>query len=293
MRRLCLSLLFAAVTASSASAQPQMDIPVETVTSEALAARDDSVARQVVGSLLAQSQSMEGQFAKWKQPICPHVYGFTPVAAWLVEHRIKEVAQQVGAPVDRSDPCVPNIGIIVTPDPQKSFDSLASRAPYLMISSTRRTKVEYPVETWYAGLLRDYNGKPSLDQSWEDAGLDGPPYVPAQLSRLSTGQTAEMGAATVLVNATAVTGMQLGTLADYIALQTLSQSQMKGRCQPVPSIANLMIDGCDPANHVDHLSDIDLALLTGLYAAAERPELLQRQRIIGAMKRSLQEQRDR
>ena len=103
--------------------------------------------------------------------------------------------------------------------------------------------------------------------------------------------TAEMGAATVLVNAQAVAGMALGTLADYIALQTLAQSRTLGHCQEVPSIANLLLPDCDAANHTEQLSDIDTALLTGLYAAPERPELLQRQRIIGAMKRSLEAQR--
>ena len=276
---------------SAAQAQPQMSAPVETVTSAAQRAQDDDTAHRFVQSLLAQSPSMENQYAKWKASVCPHVYGLTPVAAYVVERRIKEVASQVGAPVDRNDPCIPNIGIIVTTDPQKSLDSLSRRAPYLVLTSSRRTKVTHPVETWYASMLRDYNGKLNFDQSWEDAGLDGPPMVPAQLSRLSTGQTAEMGAATVLVNAQAVTGLSLGALADYIALQTLAQSQVSDRCQTVPSIANLLLPDCNAANHTDHLSDLDLALLTGLYAAPDRPELLQRQRIIGAMKRTLEAQR--
>jgi len=279
--------------ANAAQAQPQVSMPVETVTSAAQRARDDDTAHRFVQSVLAQSPTMENQYAKWKAPVCPHVYGLTPVAAYVVEHRIKEVASQVGAPVDHKDPCIPNIGIIVTADPQKSLDSLATVAPYLVASSSRRTKVEHPVEIWYASMLRDYNGKLNFDQSWEDAGLDGPPMVPAQLSRLSTGQTAEMGAATVLVNAQAVTGLSLGALADYIALQTLAQNQVTDRCQNVPSITNLLLPGCDAANHTDQLSDLDLALLTGLYAAPERPELLQRQRIIGAMKRALEAQHGR
>ena len=166
------------------AAWAQAAAPVETITSEAQRDRDDATARisGPVGALLAQSQTMEGQYARWKAPVCPHVYGLTPVAAWLIEHRIKEIAEQVGAPVDRNDPCKPNIGIIVTPDPQKSFDSIAARAPQLMLTGAMHTKVEYPVETWYAGLLRDYNGKLDFDQDWEDSGLDGPPYVPAQLS---------------------------------------------------------------------------------------------------------------
>jgi hypothetical protein len=290
MKRFILPFILATAT-TAAWAQPQVSVPVETVTSEAQRAQDDDTAHRFVQSVLAQSPTMENQYAKWKAPVCPHVYGLTPTAAYVIEQRIKEIARQVGAPVDRNDPCIPNIGIIVTADPQKSFDSLAARAPYLVITSSRRTKVEHPVETWYASMLRDYNGKLNFDQSWEDAGLDGPPMVPAQLSRLSTGQTAEMGAATVLVNAQAVTGLSLGTLADYIALQTLAQSQVAGRCQNVPSIANLLLAGCDTANHVEQLSDLDLALLTGLYAAPDRPELLQRQRIIGAMKRALAAQR--
>ncbi len=289
MRRLLpLCLILAAVT--GAVAQPLTTAPMETITSEAQRARDEQTAYRAVQSLLAQSTSMENQYARWKDPVCPHVYGLTPVASYVIEHRIKEIAAQVGAPVDRNDPCTPNIGIIVTPDPQKSFNSISARVPWLLTSGGKRDKVTYPVETWYAGLLRDYNGKASIDQSWEDAGLDGPPYVPAQLSRLSTGQTAEMGAATVLVNTSAIIGMSLGSLADYIALQTLAQAQAKGRCQDVPSIANLMLADCDSANHVDHLSDIDLALLTALYAAPERPELLQRQRIVAAMKKALDAQ---
>lgn len=289
MRRL-LPILFLLAAATGAQAQPQVTLPVETVTSQAQRAKDEETAFKAVQSLLAQSASMENQYARWKEPVCPHVYGLTPVASYVIEHRIKEIAAQVGAPVDRNDPCVPNIGIIVTADPQKSFDSLSRRAPWLLTSGGKRDKVEYPVEVWYAGLLRDYNGKASLDESWEDAGLDGPPYVPAQLSRLSTGQTAEMGAATVLVNTNAILGMSLGSLADYIALQTLAQAQAKGRCQDIPSIANLMLSNCNAADHVDQLSDIDLALLTGLYAAPERPELLQRPRIVGAMKRALDAQ---
>ncbi len=284
MRRLLLTVLFAAAPVFPAA---WAQAPIETITSEAQAARDESVAKQAVGSILLESTSMEGEFARWKAPICPHVYGMTPVAAWLVEHRIREIAEQVGAPVDRNDPCRPNIGIIVTSDPQKTFDSIAARVPQLMVTGTLHTKVEYPVETWYAGLLRDANGKLNFDEDWQQAGLDGPPYVPAQLSRLSTGQTAEMGAATVLVSTEAVMGMQLGTLADYIAIQTLAQSRMNGRCQKLPSILNLMLKDCAAETHVDHLSDIDQALLIALYSAPEKPELLQRQRIIGAMKRAL------
>ena len=100
MKGLVLPLLL--LTATAAIAQPQVIGPIESVTSEAQRAQDVA-ARRLVQSLLAESPSMEGQYAKWKVPVCPHVYGLTPVAAWLVEHRIKEIAQLVGAPVMATD----------------------------------------------------------------------------------------------------------------------------------------------------------------------------------------------
>jgi hypothetical protein len=261
------------------------------VTSEAQRDKDDATARHFVQDVLVPSASLEGQYARWKAPVCPHVYGLTPAAAFVIEHRIKEIADKVSAPVDHSDPCVPDIGIIFTPDPQATLNSIAQKASWLVLSATRHLTVTQPVQVWYANFIRDYNGVARFDQAWEDSGADGPPWVPANISRLFTGQHAEMGAVTVLVDSKAVTGMSLGALADYIALQTLSQSQAGTRCQPVPSIANLMAAGCDEANHTTALSEVDIAMLTGLYVTPQRPEMLQRQRIVGAMRRSLEAQR--
>jgi hypothetical protein len=39
-----------------------------------------------------------------------------------------------------------------------------------------------------------------------------------------------------------------------------------------------------------NLSHVDIALLSALYAVPDEPELLQKQRIVGAMRRSLEQQ---
>jgi hypothetical protein len=43
----------------------------------------------------------------------------------------------------------------------------------------------------------------------------------------------------------------------------------------------------------DSLTNVDLALLTGLYQTPEKPEMIQKQRIIGAMRRTLEAQATR
>jgi hypothetical protein len=246
----------------------------------------------MVETMLAPSFSIDDQYARWKQPVCPHVYGLTPVAAYVVERRIRDVAAQVGAPVDRQDPCIPNIGIIFSAQPQASLMSIATARPFLVQGGSQKPEMRYPVQAWYATFKTDYDGFKTIDIPWEitEPWRDAPPQVAANVSRLHTGQTAEMAAATVLVDSKAVTGMTLGEIGDYLALMTLAQASQYGACQPMATIANLMLKGCDPADATRDLSHVDVALLTALYQVPDIPEKLQKQRIVGAMRRSLERQ---
>jgi len=208
------------------------------------------------------------------------------VASWQVEHRIKEIAQQVGAPVDMDDPCKsPNLLVVVTADPQASLDSIADRAPVLVaMQDIKRLKIKYPVQSWYVSLVTDYNGRTFADVESPDG---NPPTVHANLSHLFTGVTAQMGMATVIIDAKVAEGLTIGTVADYAALLGLSQTVQRGICHPAPSIANLLLQGCDPALVSRTITEVDLAMLDGLYHSPETPEVLQRQRIVGAMKAAM------
>jgi hypothetical protein len=290
MKTLALTLLLLGTAA--AFAQTQLSGPVETIYSDAQREKDLKASRQMVETMLAPSHSIDNQYARWKRPVCPHVYGLTPAAGWFIEHRIREVAQRVGAPVDHQDPCIANIGIIFTAQPQASLMSIAAARPFLVQGGSQKLEVRYPVQAWYATFKVDYDGNKTIDIPWEiaDAARESPPQVAANVSRLHTGQTAEMAAATVLVNSKAVTGMSLGELGDYLALMTLAQASQYGACQEMPTMANLMLDSCPAEDRTRNLSHVDIALLTGLYAVPEEPELLQKQRIVGVMRRSLEQQ---
>jgi hypothetical protein len=274
---------------SPARQAPSGEIAVETIYSDAQRARDEDLSRRFIQSLLAQPYSLEGQFAKWTREICPTVFGLSPGAAYMVERRIREVAQKIGAPQDRRDPCPTNISIIVTDDPQAKLDALAAIEPLFFAAAPKAAlKVTQPVSVFYTTFLRDFGGLERLDVPWEELGLEGPAQVQAKLSRLGNGIQPVMAGAIVIVDTKAVMGRELGTLGDYFSLLVLSQAPHTGRCQPAPSIANLMAAGCKADVRTSGLSEVDLAMLTGLYQTPLEPELLQRARIVGNMRKALE-----
>ena len=298
--------------------------------SDAQRAADQDLSRRFVEGMLAPGYSFSNQYAKWTRPVCPHVVGMSGTSKYLLERRIRDVAQQVGAPVDRNDPCTPNVTIFVTPEPQTMLNSIAAVAPYLVIGGKQRElTVTQPIQAWYTTFRRDFGGLAQLDLPWEDAStaggaegvstlvadpalsLDGGsvgntpggtgvvtsnnlerdiPRTRAQGTRLSTGITPEMAGVLVLVDSKAIMGMQLGTLGDYFALLALAPSPVTRHCQEAPSIANLIAQGCASDVKTSALSNVDVALLTGLYQTPIKPETMQRQRIIGAMRRTLEAQ---
>ncbi len=263
------------------------DTPAQ-VYSDAQRSKDDNAANQMVATVLATSFTDNEQYVRWKQPVCPHVSGLAPAAAQVIERRIRAVAAQVGAPVDRSD-CVANISIIATSDPQASLASIASASPYLVVGGDQKQTVRYPIEAWYATFKTNNKGVKAIDIP-ERISNTSQVYAPANLSRLRTGQKPEMAAVTVLVDTKKVIGMTLGELGDYVTLLTLAQTAQYGACIPVETIANLLVSDCAAAYKAHKLSHADIALLTGLYETGDAQEQLQKGRIAGAARRSLEAQ---
>ena len=165
--------------------------------------------------------------------------------------------------MDRADPCLkPNLLVVVSPQPQAALDSIADKAPVLVAmagTQIKRLKIKYPIQSWYVSLIRDNNGRLMADLENPDG---SPPHIHGALSRLYTGLSPEMGMATVIIDANAANGVAVDTIADYSALVGLSQTVQRGVCQPVPTIANLLLKGCDPENQSKSITDVDLAMLT-------------------------------
>jgi hypothetical protein len=263
----------------------------ETVYSDAQRGEDESLSRRTVQSVLAPVDTFENQYSRWKMPVCFNVYGLAAAAKYVVERRMKDVAQQVGAPLDRNEACVPSVTIVFTVDPQATLQSIAKVRPWLvpgldMIRS--RARQSQPIQAWYATAARGKSGRLQLLYD----GYDDEPVriAPSELSRLSTGIETEMAGVTVIVDTKSIMGMQLGTLADHFALVSLAEAQYSTGCKPVRTVANLMHRNCDPALVADALTPGDIALLTGLYKTDDqRLQAIQGQRITGNMRKTLED----
>jgi hypothetical protein len=309
MKRLAFVLLLSGAAlshgVSQAWAQPTPEVPANapelqtptdsldpvTVYSEAERQADESISRRTVRSVLAPVDAFN-QYSRWKQPVCFNVYGLSSIAKYVVERRMKDIAAMVGAPLDRQDPCVPNVTIVFTPDPPATLQSIATTRNYLvpwagMIRS--RIKEALPIQAWYATIIKGADRRKYLQY---DGYNDDEPYVvAASLDRFNSGVETELGAVTILVDTNAIMGMQLGTLADHFALISLSQSRVSRGCLDVDSIANLPHKDCPPNVTVQAITLGDVALLTGLYKTSDdRLQNLHAQRIIGSMREVLEAQ---
>jgi hypothetical protein len=82
-------------------------------------------------------------------------------------------------------------------------------------------------------------------------------------TRLGDGLRSDLYHVIIVVNPDQLKDYEIGSLADYISLLALSQLNALDTCQQLPSIVNLLAEGC--ARKENALTDSDLAYLRGLY----------------------------
>jgi len=212
---------------------------VETIYSDAQLQQDQSLSRRTVESLLAPPDGFESQYSRWKRPVCFNVYGLSAAVKFVMERRMKEIAAQVGAPVDRNESCEPTVTIAFTTDPPATLESVAKVRPWLvpglgMIRS--RVREEQPIQAWYATGVRGSNGRLSLLYDGYD---DEPQRIGTSVfNHLDSGIETEIASVLVVVNTNAIMGMQLGPLADHFALVSLAEANFTRKCKPVRTVAN-------------------------------------------------------
>jgi len=289
-----------AVAQAPDKALPPIAPGVETVYSDAELERDRSISRAQVEAVLDPVQAMDYQYARWKRPVCFNVYGLSAAAKYVVERRMKDIAQQVGAPLDRRDPCVPNVTVAFTPDPRATLESVASTAsilvPYYGFIRSRLRETQ-PIQAWHVTSTGAPNGHEVLDFDGENGGLNdalAPPRISmmaGQMSRLNSGYTTAIEAVLVVVDTNAIMGKSLGTLADHFAMLALAQSRVTSSCKDVATIANLMNPECSAEVRPDAMTGNDIAMLTGLYQTPDDTlQRVQKARIIGNMRKALEAQ---
>jgi hypothetical protein len=279
------TLLLAAIalsaTAASAHAPPAA-MPAPTVSGVTVTAPPKpnplvNPESQFVRSHLPEGQS--DQYPRFRDAICVKVQGLPPEFDAFVAKRIVELAGEVHAPVAKATNCPPNIHVIFTDRPQAQLDDIAKRRDILIgfhfpAQLKKLTTVNLPIQAWYVTRTRDTTGN-----SWIEVDNNCPWIGDATNpcnerprgragSRLGNDMSAEVVHSLILADATKVAGEKIDAVADYIAVLALAKWQGLERCNAIPTILNLMAEGCSEPPAA--ATSADIALLTGLYSVDPR-----------------------
>ena len=254
---------------------------------------------QFVRGHLAQNQNH--QYARFRDPVCVRVVGLPPEFDAFIAKRVVALAKEVKAPVDASAACRPNVNVIFTLTPQALLDDIAKRREVLFgfhfVSETKKlTTFSRPVQAWYLTRARDTNGNDILElpdsapcissgrPGAPPCDLKAPPMMGKAGSRLGNDMSTELVHALILADATKVADAKIGAMADYIAVLALARWEGLERCNALPTILNLMADGCEADEVAEQATPDDLGLLTGLYSINPRESgTQQRASIAGRM----------
>jgi hypothetical protein len=81
----------------------------------------------------------------------------------------------------------------------------------------------------------------------------------------ASGSGSGIGIVVLVVDTTKVVDYTIGTIADYLAMLTLSVVQSPDHCDPLPSILDLMSSSCGAREKPTAITAGDLAFLKALY----------------------------
>lgn len=230
------------------------------------------------------------QIARWNSPICPEVQGIDATQARTIAVRIREVAKELKIPL-AGESCRRNILVIVSNDadlftrrvieasPRLSRDQFPSTAEINRILEPRPVRLIAGSRT---GGTSGANGD-DIDRSY--GGLVTRGFSGGSLIVRPTRENALLGLA--IVDGTKLGSIDLGQLADYLAIVTLARPNMDaayGR-DTILSIFQMRDRGeVGPLA----LTRKDKALLTALYRSdPARDAKLQRKSIKSSVKREV------
>jgi hypothetical protein len=228
--------------------------------------------------------STTGNLARWRggrQSICPSTKGLSPGYNAFVTARLRALAEYVGAPVESDPQCKANVEILFTNNPQEKMESVlkwatgpAFRNKY---AGGRKDliafKGDHAIQGWY---MTTGAGSAVLNTDVEQLGLNVQPIWPQIEQKYlgasptgthlgGSGGGTGIGIVILVVDSTRVVGHTIGTIADYLAMLTMSVVQSPDHCDSLPSILDLMSSSCGAREKPTAITAGDLAFLKALY----------------------------
>ncbi len=155
--------------------------PIESVTVTGTRASEQAV-KGFVAANTAPTR-MAGKITRWKDGICPKVIGLPKKFADFVAQHVRDVAKQVGAPVDASVTCKTNIDIVFTTKPQALLDNIRDHFPDSLGYQDTSAQVAAAaivtrlIQSWYMTATEGLDGSRQVD-SRHSGGMEIEVYDP-------------------------------------------------------------------------------------------------------------------
>jgi hypothetical protein len=282
--------------AQSAQSDPHVNagaspgIPDVTVTAPGLPTDQELAGESLQEFILHHATTHYGNttttcnLARWRggrQSICPFTEGLSTGYNAFVTARLRALAAYVGAPVQSDPQCKANVHILFTNNPQEKMDAVIKWArAYFGDRYSGGTgdliafRSDHVIQGWYMTTSAD-SGVLNTDVSL--VGLNVLPVWPQITqnyvgvgsvgTRVSGGSGSDSGIGIVIlvVDTAKVVGYTIGSIADYVAVLTLSVVQSPDNCDQLPSILDLMSSSCGTRERPAGITAGDLAFLKALY----------------------------
>lgn len=243
---------------------------LDTVTIQARRSREikRQITKFVSGGVVTQ---LNDSLQRWNQPICPLVAGLPGKSAEFIRARMSQVARDSHAPFG-SEHCKPNLVVVATDDPDPLVEKWYKRFPGLFNTCNGLGPVKnflhsrQPVRVFYNASFTSAGG-PGLG-ALALSGVNAP-LPPSDCLAIGAGDTwlhhgsvQELTSVIIVVDGRQTTKINMGQLADYIAMVGLAQIRVRADTGTAPSILHLF-QGSDP--QPPGLSLWDEAFLQSLY----------------------------
>lgn len=248
---------------------------------------------QFVTILTEQVGSYES-LARWGVMVCPAVTGLPQAQGEFILQRISAIALSAGAPLGSRD-CKPNLFVMVTSEPSRLVKEIWSRNPSRFPDSSglpasqgeirRFIDDPRPIRAWYGAELVGAMGN-ALDsfQEMPSSGRAPKSNRLSEMSRIRIDDLLTIRSALVVVDTGRITGLNIGAVADYVALVGLAEVNLDANFSNCDSVLRMFTVRKAEAQAFSQLGAWDAAFLKALYKT-EQADKMQRDSIVDSMLR--------
>ena len=273
---LLLALLGAAVPAWAQANDPTIVVTVKSLRTE----------EQTRETIRRATRTVDGQLARFIEPVCPRVTGFETQYERTVAERIKQVAEAIGARAG-GEGCVANFYVVIVDDGREFVAELERQHPEALEGLSRR---EWDRLSGDEGIARSWNATAMTNSAGAVAGRPSPSAGGGSVKTGFAGSSVSFGdvnvmrayessninpsvqqaimSAWVVIETGATFGKSLTQIADYAAMRGLAMVRPAELASSEDTILALFEPGspAEPAR----LTEFDQAYLKSLYRVQGR-----------------------